>query len=547
MASFSIARPGKVSERQYLGDLACLFDRQRRRSGLALTLDSFASDLAASDSLRSGLFTLCNAISRMAEQDLSPEELLGLAVRALDGAGSAEGENGAEVPADMRAAFLSGYEAWRSRDTLSLADAREMEGRVSSLGAQLSSAAREGMRQDRPVETDAVIPFPVRRAADKERHEDDPRRTGFDLDLLVRRDLSDDARPASAAPTDERPRGIDALVAAATVWASAIPLARPSNADSVPARAANLSPSRGPSAVYAADTAAPSAPAATALAQAPTHAPVSAQGDQAGAVSLTPDAKRNSPSLAAKIVSFMLHLPPYPVFLVLATLTLLASGLAGFMAYRTTQPIHMPRFQDFERANHVDPVSPANVPTAGQPSTPASSPTPAAFPSARAGTGSGSATARASAASAAAPEASAMPAHHPPAGVRPSGLQQLTSGDAAATAAASSAAQFSQSATPQAAPAEPLYVPAPTMIGYALASPQPSRAAALVPGISGTVAVDLTISRLGNVTSAHAVSGPPELYAVTVAAVRRWRFRPYVVDGKPAEVSTTLQFYFSGN
>ncbi len=82
MASLSIPRPRKVSERQYLGDLTSLFERQRRRYGLALTPDSFAADLSANDSLSSGLFTLCTAISHMAEDDLSGEELLTLVARS---------------------------------------------------------------------------------------------------------------------------------------------------------------------------------------------------------------------------------------------------------------------------------------------------------------------------------------------------------------------------------------------------------------------------------------------------------------------------------
>jgi len=81
------------------------------------------------------------------------------------------------------------------------------------------------------------------------------------------------------------------------------------------------------------------------------------------------------------------------------------------------------------------------------------------------------------------------------------------------------------------------------MIGYALATPQPVPRAH---GIGGTVSVEITVSRLGDVTSARAVSGPPELYPAAVAAVRGWRFRPYLVDGKPALVSTTLQFFFKG-
>jgi len=81
------------------------------------------------------------------------------------------------------------------------------------------------------------------------------------------------------------------------------------------------------------------------------------------------------------------------------------------------------------------------------------------------------------------------------------------------------------------------------MIGYSLATPQP---ATRPHSVSGTVTVNITVSRLGDVTSAHAVSGPPELYPAAIAAVRGWRFRPYLVDGRPVLVSTTLQFFFKG-
>ena len=84
------------------------------------------------------------------------------------------------------------------------------------------------------------------------------------------------------------------------------------------------------------------------------------------------------------------------------------------------------------------------------------------------------------------------------------------------------------------------------MIGYALASPQPAYPAAQAHGISGTVAVELTVSRLGDVIEAHAVGGPEELRSAAVAAVRGWRFRPYMVDGRAAEITTTLQFFFKG-
>ena len=83
------------------------------------------------------------------------------------------------------------------------------------------------------------------------------------------------------------------------------------------------------------------------------------------------------------------------------------------------------------------------------------------------------------------------------------------------------------------------------MIGYALATPQPAYPTQ-ANGINGTVTVEITVSRLGDVTNARAVSGPAELRAAAVSAVRGWRFRPYLVGGMPVVVSTTLQFSFSG-
>jgi len=82
------------------------------------------------------------------------------------------------------------------------------------------------------------------------------------------------------------------------------------------------------------------------------------------------------------------------------------------------------------------------------------------------------------------------------------------------------------------------------MIGYAVAMPQPAYSTARSLGVTGTVAVNIVVSRVGDVVSAEAVSGPQQLYAASVRAVRGWRFRPYLVDGRPVEVATTLQFAF---
>ena len=83
------------------------------------------------------------------------------------------------------------------------------------------------------------------------------------------------------------------------------------------------------------------------------------------------------------------------------------------------------------------------------------------------------------------------------------------------------------------------------MIGYALTTPQPAYPAAQAHGISGTVAVDVTISRLGDVTLAHAVSGPPLLIPAALAAIAQSRYQPYKLNGEPVEVSTTINIVFT--
>lgn len=207
MASLSFARPGKVSERQYLGDLACLFDRQRTRAGIALTLASFASDLAASDSLRSSLFTLCSAISRMSEQDLSPEEMLDMVARAL--ASPSTDNSAPPIPADMRDAFLTGYSAWQDRGLEPLFA-------FDDSWPQVPYTAHKPATRDRLLSAPAgVIPFPAK-TAETHSHTPSPAQS---------------VRPEAPSPTaDDRPPGIDALVAAAPVWASAVPPARSAHA-----------------------------------------------------------------------------------------------------------------------------------------------------------------------------------------------------------------------------------------------------------------------------------------------------------------------------
>ena len=69
--------------------------------------------------------------------------------------------------------------------------------------------------------------------------------------------------------------------------------------------------------------------------------------------------------------------------------------------------------------------------------------------------------------------------------------------------------------------------------------------AAKAAGISGTVALQATITTDGTVKNVRAVSGPVELRQAAVNCARTWRYRPFMVNNEPTEVQTTINVVFS--
>ena len=63
--------------------------------------------------------------------------------------------------------------------------------------------------------------------------------------------------------------------------------------------------------------------------------------------------------------------------------------------------------------------------------------------------------------------------------------------------------------------------------------------------VSGTVVLHAVISRAGTIQSLGVVSGPELLRASAVSAVQDWRYRPYLLNGEPTEVDTTITVNFS--
>jgi periplasmic protein TonB len=70
-------------------------------------------------------------------------------------------------------------------------------------------------------------------------------------------------------------------------------------------------------------------------------------------------------------------------------------------------------------------------------------------------------------------------------------------------------------------------------------------AIAIATRMQGTVVLSATISRTGAIENLRVVSGPPMLAAAAVDAVRTWRYRPYLLNGEPVEVETTVNVIFN--
>jgi protein TonB len=70
--------------------------------------------------------------------------------------------------------------------------------------------------------------------------------------------------------------------------------------------------------------------------------------------------------------------------------------------------------------------------------------------------------------------------------------------------------------------------------------PAPARAMR----IAGRVELQATISRDGTIENLRVVDGPALLRAAAVNAVQQWRYRPYLLNGDPVEVETTINVDF---
>lgn len=63
--------------------------------------------------------------------------------------------------------------------------------------------------------------------------------------------------------------------------------------------------------------------------------------------------------------------------------------------------------------------------------------------------------------------------------------------------------------------------------------------------VQGTVELDVCIGKDGAVTAVNVKSGNPPLVASATQAVKQWKYTPFMSDGKPTDVITTVKMPFS--
>jgi protein TonB len=63
--------------------------------------------------------------------------------------------------------------------------------------------------------------------------------------------------------------------------------------------------------------------------------------------------------------------------------------------------------------------------------------------------------------------------------------------------------------------------------------------------VQGDVVLSAVIDTNGHITNLQLVSGHPMLVPAAIAAVKQWRYKPYLLNGQPVEVETTITVIFT--
>jgi protein TonB len=63
--------------------------------------------------------------------------------------------------------------------------------------------------------------------------------------------------------------------------------------------------------------------------------------------------------------------------------------------------------------------------------------------------------------------------------------------------------------------------------------------------IEGTVVLCASISKEGRIENLTAASGPPELIPSSIKAVKKWRYKPYLLNGEPVVIHTEIRVNYT--
>ena len=100
-------------------------------------------------------------------------------------------------------------------------------------------------------------------------------------------------------------------------------------------------------------------------------------------------------------------------------------------------------------------------------------------------------------------------------------------------------------AAQRARPSAPLRISSGVSKGLLLTPIQPVYPAiARAARVQGEVVMEAVISQSGRIESLHAISGPAMLRDAALTAAETARYRPYLLNGEPVEVNTTITVIF---
>jgi len=94
-------------------------------------------------------------------------------------------------------------------------------------------------------------------------------------------------------------------------------------------------------------------------------------------------------------------------------------------------------------------------------------------------------------------------------------------------------------------PAAPAHVSTGVMNGLILRKTVPAYPPiARTTRTQGTVELQATVSKSGTIENLRVISGSPMLQQAAIDAVQQWIYRPYLLNGQPVEVETTVNVVF---